>query len=51
MRAPMPSDLAKVIDPTLRIKAITVEITHDENTNEIFEKLPWFEGMRQEEQK
>lgn len=49
--AVMPGDLDKVIDPSLHIKEITVEITDDRNTNDIFEKLPWLEGLRNEEEK
>lgn len=47
--AVMPSDLDKIIDSTLRIKAITLEITNDRNTGQIFEVLPWLRNLREEE--
>ncbi len=45
----MARDFPRKIDPTVKIRSVTVEMTNDPFDNNLFEKLPWLEAAYTDE--
>jgi hypothetical protein len=45
-RPVMPSELPTIIDPSVRLRSVSIEVTTQRNKGTLFEKLPWLAAMR-----